>query len=156
MPSWLKTVLIVLIVIVIGVAVAAPLGPLPGFRLGGSAASAPEQWPTRLPDEVRLANYSGALPHVVIIWVVETDNKLYVIGDPASTWVQGVTDSPEVRLRIEDSVYEMTAERLNPGPMHIFQTYIDRYKDDYPEIIASFPPPEQFAGSAAVFELTRR
>lgn len=157
MPSWLKIVLIVLLVVVLGAAIAAPIGPMPGFRIGGTDAAAPDQWSSiELPGEVRLASYGGVLPHVVIIWIVESDNRLYVIGDPASTWVQGATSAPDIRLRIGDSTYDMQAKQLQPGPQEIFLKYIDRYKDDYPEIIASFPPPEEFANSAAVFELTRR
>lgn len=93
---------------------------------------------------------------MVIIWIVEADNRLYVIGAPESTWVAGTTSAPEVRLRIGDNTYDMRATRLQPGPQEIFLKYINRYKDDYPEIVASFPPPAEFASSAAVFELTRR
>jgi hypothetical protein len=157
MPSWLKIVLIVLLVVVLGAAIAAPIGPMPGFRIGGNDADAPEQWSSiDIPGEVRLASYSGLLPHVVIIWIVESDNRLYVIGDPASAWVEGATNAPDVRLRMGDNTYDMRATRLQPGPQEIFLKYINRYKDDYPEIIDSFPPPEEFATGAALFELTRR
>ena len=44
MPRWLTYVLIALIVLVLGVALAAPIGPMPGIRLGGSPANAPAQW----------------------------------------------------------------------------------------------------------------
>ncbi len=157
MPSWLKIVLIVLVIVALGAAIAAPIGPMPGFSIGGNDATPPDDWSSvDLPDEVLLANYAGALPHVVIIWIVEADNRLYVIGAPESTWVNGTTSAPEVRLRIGDNTYDMRATRLQPGPQEIFLKYINRYKDDYPEIIASFPPPEEFASNAAVFELTRR
>lgn len=73
---------------------------------------------------------------MVIIWVVESDNRLYIIGAPDSTWVEGATRSPDVRLRIGDNAYGMRATRIEPGRQDIFQMYIDRYKDNYPEIIA--------------------
>jgi hypothetical protein len=157
MPSWLKIILIILLIVALGAAIAAPIGPMPGFRIGGNDAEAPDDWSSlELPNEVLLANYAGALPHVVIIWVVEDSNRLYVIGAPDSTWVEGTTKAPDVRLRIRDNTYNMRATRLQPGPQEIFLKYINRYKDDYPEIIASFPPPEEFASSAVAFELTRR
>jgi hypothetical protein len=96
------------------------------------------------------------LPHVVIIWVVESDNRLYVIGAPDSTWVEGATRSAEVRLRIADNVYDMRATRIESGRQDIFQMYIDRYKDNYPDIIAGFPPIEEFSRGGALLELVRR
>ena len=156
MPRWMTYVLTALIVVLVGIAITAPIGPMPGLRLGGSDSLAPDQWPTTLPEEVRLATFDGMLRYVVIIWVVESDNNLYVIGAPDSTWVEKTARSPDVRLRIGDNAYDMRATRLNPGPQHLFQKYIDRYKDNYPDIIAGFPPIEEFSQGAALFELTRR
>ncbi|MEM8766856.1 MAG: hypothetical protein AAGE43_05400 [Pseudomonadota bacterium] len=160
MPRWLKIALALILLPGIVVAIAAPIGPLPGFRLGGSEAAAPERWSTEsLPDEVRLANYSGLLPHVVIIWVVEHNDSLFVVGDSASSWVQGTSASPDVDLRIGDAVYAMRADRLptdHPVLVDVLQAYIDRYKADYPDIIASFPPMEEFSQGGAVFQLSSR
>jgi len=157
MPRWLSYVLVVLIVLALGVALAAPIGPMPGIRLGGNPATAPAQWSSlALPEEVRLATSAGMLPHVVIIWVVESDNRLYVIGAPDSTWVDGATRAPDVRLRIGDNAYDMRATRIESGREDIFQMYIDRYKDNYPDIIAGFPPIEEFSQGAALFELAGR
>jgi hypothetical protein len=157
MPRWMTYVLTLLAVVVLGVALAAPIGPMPGFRLGGNDATPPDQWSAAaLPEEIRLATFAGMLPHVVIIWVVESDNRLYVIGSPDSTWVEGATLSPDVRVRIGDNAYDMRATRLNPGPRYLFEKYINRYKDSYPDIIAGFPPMDEFSQGAALFELTRR
>ena len=156
MPRWLTYILVALIVLVLGLALFAPIGPMPGVRLGGNHASPPDQWSSvSLPEEVRLAT-SGTLPYVVIIWVVESDNRLYVIGAPDSTWVERATQTSDVRLRIDDNAYDMRATRLEPGRQDVFQMYIDRYKGNYPDIIAGFPPLEQFAAGAALFELTAR
>lgn len=157
MPRWLTYVLIALVALLIIVALTAPLGPMPGIRLGGSPATAPLHFAQEdLPEEVRLATYDGMLPYVVIIWVVESDGRLYVIGAPESTWVARATRAPDVRLRIGDNAYDMRARRLEPGRQEIFQRYIDRYQDGYPEIIASFPPLAEFAQGAAAFELVGR
>jgi hypothetical protein len=90
MPRWLTVIFIAAVVLVLGLALAAPIGPMPGIRLGGTAAAPPAQWSSvTLPEEVRLATSAGFLPHVVIIWIVEDDDRLYVIGAPDSTWVEG-------------------------------------------------------------------
>jgi hypothetical protein len=79
-----------------------------------------------------------------------------VIGAPDGNWVENATRSPDVRLRIGDSAYDMRATRIKSGRQDVFQMYIDRYKGNYPEIIASFPPIEEFSQGAALFELVRR
>ena len=157
MPRWLIYIVITLIVLTLGMLLAAPIGPLPGVRIGGSAASPPAVWSSQaLPEEVHLQTSANLLPHVVIVWVVESDNRLYLIGSPDSTWVKGATQSPDVRLRIGDNTYDMRATRITSGRSDIFQRYIDRYKDNYPEIIASFPPIDEFSAGGALFELVRR
>ena len=157
MRRWLTYGVIAVVVLALGVALAAPIGPMPGIRLGGNSATAPAQWSSlALPEEVRLATSAGVLPHVVIIWVVESDNHLYVIGAPDSTWVDGATRAPDVRLRIGDNAYDMRATRIESGREDIFQMYIDRYKDNYPDTIAGFPPIEEFSQGAALFELAGR
>lgn len=156
MPRWLTYVLIVLVVLLLGVAVAAPLGPMPGFRIGGTAADAPASWAgAELPDEVLFATYDG-LPYVVTIWIVESNGGLYVVGDPASTWVEKATSSADVRVRINDATYDMRATRQPPGRVDVLQAYVDRYQADYPEIIDSFPPLDELAQGSALFELTPR
>lgn len=157
MPRWLSSVLLVLVLLSIGIAIAAPIGPMPGFRLGGSPAPAPAQWSAvTLPDEVLLATPGGLLPHVVIIWIVEFDERLYVVGAPDSNWVVRATHSPDVRLRIGDDVYDMRATRVQSPRPDILKEYVDRYDDDYPDIIERFPPVEEFAKNAALFELASR
>ena len=157
MPRWLTYIMIALLLLTLSAALAAPVGPMPGIRLGGNAASAPAQWSSvSLPEEVLLATSAGLLPHVVNIWVVESDNRLYLIGSPDSTWVQGATSSPDVRLRIGDNAYDMRATRIDSGRQDIFQMYLDRYRDNYPEIIADFPPVDVFSQGGALIELTRR
>ena len=123
---------------------------------GGNPAAAPASWSAvTLPEEVKLATDSGLWPYVVIIWIVEADDRLYLVGAPDSTWVQNATRSPEVKLRMGDDVYDLKATRVD-GRVEILERYVDRYREDYPDIIASFPPMEEFAAGAALFELSAR
>ncbi len=157
MPRWLTYTLTGIIIVLIGIALAAPLGPMPGVRIGGAEASAPVSWAgAQLPEEVRLATYEGPFPYVVTIWIVESGGRLYVIGDPESTWVEKATRAPEAKLRIGDDLYDVLAVRQPPGRTDVFQAYIDRYRDGYPEIVAGFPPLSEFARGGALFELTAR
>ena len=157
MPRWLNYLLLALGAAGIIMAIAAPIGPMPGFRIGGSAAQPPADWYGRdLPDEILFGAYDGLLPYVVTIWIVESDGELYVVGDPASTWVEKATNSPEVRVRINDEVYDMTATRMPPGRVDVLAAYVNRYQADYPEIIDGFPPLEEFAQGSALFQLNPR
>ncbi len=157
MPRWLTYVLAVLVVGLIVVAIAAPIGPMPGIRIGGTPADAPDTWSAaELPDEVLFATYDGALPYVVTIWIVESGGGLYVVGDPESTWVKKATSASDVKVRINDAVYDMRATRMPPGRVDVLQAYVDRYKADYPEIIDSFPPVPDLAQGSALFELSPR
>ncbi len=157
MPRWLNYLLLSLGAAGIILAIAAPIGPMPGFRIGGDAAEPPDSWRgAELPDNILFGTYDGLFPYVVTIWVVESGGNLYVVGDPASTWVEKATSSGDVRVRINDSVYDMQATRLPPGRADVLQAYIDRYQADYPEIIDGFPPLEEFAQGSALFQLAPR
>ena len=157
MPRWLAYILAVLAVAILIAAIAAPIGPMPGLRIGGTPAEAPESWAgTELPDNILFGTKDGALPYVVTIWVVETGGRLYVVGDPASTWVEKATNSPDVQVRINDAVYDMTAARMPPGRVDVLQAYVDRYQADYPEIIDGLPPVPELAEGSALFQLTPR
>ena len=157
MPRWFTYVLAILVVTLIVLALAAPIGPMPGLRIGGTAAQAPTSWAAaELPDEVLFATYDGPLPYVVTIWIVESGGSLYVVGDPESTWVRKANSTSDVKVRIDDAVYEMRATRMPPGRIDVLEAYVNRYKDDYPEIINSFPPLPELAQGSALFELTPR
>lgn len=157
MPRWLTYVLTVLVVALIIVVIAAPIGPMPGIRIGGTPTQAPAAWSaTELPDEIQLATYDGPLPYVVTIWIVESGGGLYVVGAPESTWVEKATSSPDVRVRINDALYDMRAARMPPGRVDVLQAYVDRYKADYPDIIDDLPPLDELAQGSALFELTPR
>lgn len=157
MPRWLTYVLAVLVVAIIVLALAAPIGPMPGLRIGGTPADAPASWnAAELPEEILLATYDGVLPYVVTIWVVESTGRLYVVGDPKSTWVKKATSSPDVKVRIADTVYDMRARRMPTGRIDVLEAYVNRYKAGYPQIIDSFPPLPEMAEGSALFELAPR
>ena len=54
----------------------APIGPLPGVFIGGTDTPPPATWPdTSGIDEIRL-KAPGAIPRVVIIWVIDVGGEL--------------------------------------------------------------------------------
>ncbi|MBM4206272.1 MAG: hypothetical protein FJ194_19380 [Gammaproteobacteria bacterium] len=66
-----KIVLYVLVALLIAGLILAPIGPVPGVFIGGTATNSPATWPdTSDVDEIRLG-VNGTIPRVVIIWVVD-------------------------------------------------------------------------------------
>ena len=157
MPRWLQIFFVVMAIGVTVWAIGAPFGPVPGIRIGGEAADHPAQWADiELPHNVLFKAQGTVLPRVVTIWAIEDNNDIYVFGAKASGWVKSAMASPDVDLRIGDNTYAMRAEALAAPDPAIYQKYIDRYKDDYPEIIEGMPSMEEAREMGVIFRLTRR
>jgi len=136
-------------------ALLAPVGPLPGFFIGGTATAAPTQWPdTSAVDEIKL-RVPGALPRVVIIWVIEHAGELYVVGARGSGWVDMIGTASPVEMRLGDNTYTLNATLLRSGWEPVLTAYVDKYRPGYPEIVAGFPAVEDAAEQIAVFRLER-
>ena len=151
----LKVLGALLIALVLGVAVAAPIGPMPGFFIGGEQAHPPETWPdTSAVHEVKL-KVPGGLPRVVIIWIVDVAGDLYVVGDRGSGWVRKIGPASPVELRLGDSTFALNAVAVSENAEAILTAWLGKYEPDYPEIVAGFRNDAAGAGSAAVFRLER-
>ena len=146
---------LVLVIVVIALVYAAPLGPVPGIFIGGAPAPVPSSWgDTRPIHEIKLSVDSGSIPRVVIIWVVQVGGSLYVVGAQDSGWTTAIGDSAPVRMRMQDKTYDMQATRVKTGWQPVLEAYVDKYRADYPEIIEGFPAIEEAEGAVAVFKLS--
>jgi len=151
----LKALAVIVVVAVVIVIWAAPIGPLPGIFIGGSHASVPASWgDTRSIHEIKLEVGEGIIRRVVIIWVVQVDGDLYVVGSRESGWTNAVGSGGPARLRMNDKTYDMQATAVIEGIEPILEAYLDKYRADYPEIIGEFPPMEEAKETVAIFHLT--
>ena len=151
----LKIVAVVLLLAVVVLAVVAPVGPMPGVRIGGTEAQPPAQWEdTSGVHEIKL-KVPGTLPRVVIIWVVDLAGELYVVGAADSGWVTMIGSGSPVEMRLGDNTYGLTAEPVGSGWEPILAAYVAKYRPDYPEIVGGFPSIEEAEGQMAVFHLKR-
>jgi hypothetical protein len=133
----------------------APIGPMPGIFIGGSSTSAPEKWgDTSNLDEIML-KVPGALPRVVIIWVVEHGGELHVVGSKTSGWVERIGSGSPVEMRIGESTYSLKASPVTEGWQQVLEAYVGKYEADYPDIVAGFPSIDEAADLVAVFRLDR-
>lgn len=155
MTNWIKYLLIGLVAVVTFVALAGPLGPVPGVRLGGNATPVPADWTTvSLPDEVQLKPSGGLFPRVVNIWIVELNNALYVFGAKDGGWTTTVQANPIVELRINDQTFTLKATPVESPGSEIYDQYIARYAASYPEFVESIPQGDALTAQGTVFRLT--
>ena len=144
-----------LILIMVVVALLAPIGPLPGFIIGGTATDTPADWgDTSTTDEIVL-EVQGGIPRVVTIWVVQVDGELHVVGSKESGWVKKLANGGAVRMRMGANTYALNASLLANDWEPILMAYVSKYQPNYPDIVGSFPPLEEAAATTAVFRLSR-
>lgn len=137
------------------VAIVAPIGPLPGFFIGGTPTAAPTPWmDTSGTHEIAL-RVPGTPPRVVIIWVVEHQAALYVVGSVDSGWTNQLGEGGPVQMRLGDALYGLSATRVREGLEPLLAAYVAKYEPDYPGIVAEFPSLETGADAFAVFRLDR-
>ncbi|MEQ8859092.1 MAG: hypothetical protein RIC56_10615 [Pseudomonadales bacterium] len=150
-----RILLLVALVAVVLLVIAAPIGPVPGVFIGGAPTEAPAQWPdTSSVDEIRL-RVPGVLPRVVIIWVIEYGGDLNVVGASDSGWVRMIGTGSPVDMRLGDETYALEAVPITEDWEPVLNAYVEKYRADYPEIIAGFPEIEEARGQVAVFRLER-
>lgn len=130
-----------------------PIGPVPGFFIGGTLTEKPAEWmDTSSVHEVRL-KVPGTLPRVVVIWFIAHQGEFHVAGSNSSGWVKMLGDGAPVKLRLDDNTYSLKATRVTEDTLPILDAYADKYRPDYPDIVASFGEPEAMMAGYSVFRL---
>ena len=127
-----------------------PLLVIPGGRLDGVPAPAPNDW--ALIDEVDTVQLETRPeePYSVNIWAVGMGPHLYVhAGANRSSWVEHMEANPEVRIRAEDDLYELRASRVED------QDEFNRFSDAYEQKYGSRPRKEKVT-EAYLFRLEAR
>ncbi len=103
-----------------------PFVLLPGGALDGPTATHPASWSFTDTVETVQLETNPADPYSVNIWVIALADGLYVhAGASRSTWVEHMEADPNVRMRIEDRIYELVAARVEG------QDEFDRFADAY-------------------------
>ncbi len=127
-----------------------PFVLLPGGALEGTTEPVPESW--AFTDEVSTIQLETrpADPYSVNIWVIAIDENLYVhAGDNRSRWVENMESDPAVRLRVDESIYELAAARVES------QEEFDRFSEAYDRKYGRRPGNEN-VGEAYLFRLSAR
>ena len=144
---------IAFLALLLAVAVAGCGGPfvlLPGGALEGPTLAAPADWSfTDAVSTVQLET-NPADPYSVNIWAIGLGEHLYVhAGANRSTWVEHMEADPKVRVRVNDSIYELAAARVAD------QAEFDRFSDAYERKYGRRPRNEKIA-EVYLFRLAAR
>jgi hypothetical protein len=89
-----------------------PIGPLPGTSLAGNVEPAPENWSALDTSRtIQLETLVDKKPYSVNIWGVGLGQYYYVASAKGaeSRWAKRIARNNQVRLRIDQSIFELTA-----------------------------------------------
>jgi hypothetical protein len=139
--------LLALVLVALAAGCGGPFLVLPGGKLEGTMAAAPDDWSfIHEVNTVQLETRPGD-PYSVNIWAVGLGSRVYVhAGANRSTWVEHMAADPSVRLQVEDLIYELEATRVKS------QDEFDRFSDAYEKKYGSRPRNEDVA-EAYLFRL---
>ena len=107
-----------------------PFVLLPGGEPEGETAATPESW--AFTDEVSTIQVETrpADPYSINIWAVGLDEYLYLhAGENRTTWIEHIEFDPLVRVRIDGTIYELRAARLDGADE--FARFADAYEIKY-------------------------
>ena len=108
----------------------APLLLLPGGALEGSTVEAPAEWSLMEEIDVVQLETNPAEPYSVNVWVIPVDQNLYVhSGTTRTTWIENMEADARVRLKANDSIYELVASRVETQDE--FDRFIAAYLNKY-------------------------
>ena len=113
---------------------------LPGGELDGSTAPAPNDWSFSAEVSTVQLETRPEDPYSVNIWAVGMGPVLYVhAGANRTSWVEHMEANSDVRVRIEDKLYDLRASRVED------QDEFTRFSDAYEEKYGSRPRNENVA-----------
>lgn len=102
--------------------------PFSAGKLDGTLTDVPSDWSEAAQADIIELETQPADPYSVKLWVIGLGPALYVhAGDNRATWVEHIEANPNVRLRIEENIYELRALRVSdPGEFNIFSAAYER------------------------------
>jgi hypothetical protein len=107
-------------------ALAAACGPVPGGSLSGRVTPPPADWSTVIPVGHTFCEIEArpADPHSIQLDCFLRDGNLYVQSHrwalvswwPVQSWAAVWLEHPDVRVRIDEALYELKAVRVTQAP----------------------------------------
>jgi hypothetical protein len=142
-------ILIVLIALS-GALACGPLVMIPGGRLSGTVAPVPDDW--SFSDDVETVQLETRPddPYSVNIWGVAVGDEFYVAsGKSDNAWATHIAADDRVRLRVDESIYELRAVRDDSADGR--ERFLAAAKAKY-----DFEPDPEQTSDATLFKLVAR
>lgn len=129
---------------------AEPFIVMSGGVLSGPVEDAPVDWTELNQVEIAQLETNPSEPYSVNIWLAGIGSNIYVAtGDDDTNWTVHIADNPDVRLRIDGTIYELEAEKVSDSAEK--QTVIAAYVEKYP-----LDEEDNWVQDGQVFRLDRR
>ncbi len=127
-----------------------PLVMIPGGRIDGTPTPPPGDWSfSDAVDTVQLETNPDD-PYSVNVWGVAAGAAFYIAaGDRDSQWARNMNRDPEVRLKIEDAIYELRAVPVEDEAE--LERFLAAAKKKY-----DFEPDEEQRAGAQLYRLEPR
>lgn len=104
---------LVLLVTVLCLGCNGPLFLLPGGSLNGETKPAPDDWSFAGDSGTLQLETNPAEPYSVNLAYTIVGGRLYLnAGDTETQWVKNMALNPDVKLRVDGTLYELRAERV--------------------------------------------
>ena len=147
----------VLLVALLALACGDPFVLLPGGRLDGEVRANPGEKP--LPDGYGTGQLetNPADPYSVNLVYTVLDGRIYVnAGDEERAWTKNLEADPRARLRVDDVIYELRAERVTDraeiaefGKAWLGQSTFRQDPSSFAQVWVYRLVPDQAAGSSS-------
>ena len=92
-----------------------PISMLPGGALSGTVKPTPVDWSFTDSVEIVQLETRPEDPYSVNVWGVAARGAFYVASDrgESNAWAMHISEDPRVRLRVNEDLYELRAERTD-------------------------------------------
>ncbi|MGH0029562.1 MAG: nitroreductase/quinone reductase family protein [Myxococcota bacterium] len=128
-----------------------PTGLLPGGRLDGETAPAPEDWGFAGDHGTAQLETRPGDPYSVNLVYTVVGGAVYVnAGDTETEWVRNMTANPQVRLRVDGALYDLRAVRVTDD------AELDAFAEAWTSQSMFRRDPRQLDGEAYVYRLIAR
>ncbi|MEM9621481.1 MAG: hypothetical protein AAF993_07530 [Pseudomonadota bacterium] len=124
--------------------------PFSSGALQGTVTPPPSDWTNAADPSIIELETNPAEPYSVKLWVIGLGPAAYVhAGANRTTWVEHIESNPDVRLLVDNNLYELRATRVTSAEE--FNTFSDAYESKYGN-----RPRNENVNEAYLFRLTAR
>ena len=117
-----------------------PIGPISGLTLSGEEAAYPAHWESCNKNATVAVETRPENPYSVTTWCVVYANDLFIPASNGSTktWPKLITENPNIRIKISDSLYSVKATRVPDFPLEVLgELIMKKYPESAEQIMAN-------------------